>query len=55
MAVAVVMIMVVIVVLGDEELGLDVEDAVEVEGAALEHVVDRDVAFRRRDAATRRG
>ena len=37
--------MVVIVVLGDEEVRLDVENAVEIEGAPLKHVGELDVAF----------
>ncbi len=47
MAVDMVMIVVVIMLLGDEEVRLDVEDAVEVERPPLEHVGERDVAFRR--------
>ena len=52
---AVVVVMVVVVLLGDEEVGLDVENAVEIEGAPLEHVGERDVALLARDAAKRRG
>ena len=45
--VIVVVIMVVVVVVDGEEFRLDVEDAVEIEGAALEHVGDLDVALLR--------
>ena len=47
MAIAVVMVMLMIMVISHEEIGLDVEDAVEIEGAALEHVGERDVALLR--------
>ena len=46
MMVVVVMIMV-MVFIADQKFGLDVEDAVEIEGAPLEHVGERDVAFLR--------
>ena len=45
MVFAMFVIMVVIVVLGDEEVRLDVENAVEIEGAPLKHVGELDVAF----------
>ena len=44
MAVMVVVIVMVVIVDG-EEFRLDVEDAVEIEGAPLQHLGDRDVAF----------
>ena len=44
MPMAVVVIMLVVMVVDGEELRLDVEDAVEVEGAPLQHFVDFDVA-----------
>ena len=47
MAIAVIMVMLMIMIVGHEEIGLDVEDAVEIEGAALEHVGERDVALLR--------
>ena len=39
-AMIVVMIVVMVVLLGFQEFGLDVEDAVEVEGVAAEHLGD---------------
>ncbi len=47
MVVVVIVVVIVVVVLGDQEIRLDVEDAVEIEGAPLEHVGDRDVALLR--------
>ena len=64
MIVIVAMIMIVIVTvfmlvlvrfLGLEEVRLDVEDAVEVEGVAAEHLVERDLARARCGAAWRKG
>ena len=46
------MIVVVLMLLGDEEFRLDVEDAVEIEGSPFEHVGERDIAFLR---AVKRG
>ena len=43
--VAMVMIVIVIVVLGLQKLRLQFEDAVEIEGLAVEHGVERDIAF----------
>ena len=40
-------LVVVVVIVDVEKVGFDVQDAVEIEGAALEHLGDRDVAFRR--------
>ncbi len=45
--VVVVMIVIVVVIVDGEEFRLDVEDAVEIEGAALQHLGDRDVALLR--------
>ena len=51
-----IMVMVVVIVLVDlQESRLDVEDAVEIEGVAAEHVVDRHVAARASCAAWHRG
>ena len=44
MIVAVIMIVVVLMVVGFEEFRLDVEDAVEIEGVAAEHLGDVDLA-----------
>ena len=45
MMVAVVMIMVVVVVVDLQEMRLDVENAIEIEGALVEHGVDLDIAL----------
>ena len=37
------MIVIMVVVVGVEEFRLDVEDAVEIEGVAAEHLVERDL------------
>ena len=42
-AVIVIVMMVVIVIVAFEEFRLDVEDAVEIEGVALQHLVERDL------------
>ena len=47
MMTGVVMIMVVVVLLCDKKVGLDVENAVEIEGPPFENVGERDVAFPR--------
>ena len=45
--VMVVMVMVVVIVVADEKVGFDVENTVEIEGSALQHIGERDVAFLR--------
>ena len=39
-----IVVVVMIVIVGFEEVRLDVEDAVEIEGVAVEHLVERDCA-----------
>ncbi len=47
MMMAVMVVIVMVVIVDGEELRLDVEDAVEIEGAPLQHLGDRDVAVLR--------
>ena len=47
MVAAIMIVVMIMVVLADEEVRLDVENAIEIEGAALKHVRNRDVAFLR--------
>ena len=51
MAPVMIMAMVVIMVLGDKEIGFDIEDAVEIEGPAPKHFGNVDVAFLARCSA----
>src|SRR3984957_12191136 len=47
MVFAVMVMMVVVMVVDNEEIGFDVEDAIEIEGAAFKHICERDVAVLR--------
>ena len=54
MAVIMVVIVVMVVILAVQEIRLDIEDAVEIEGVAVQHLVDRDLRALRCGAASRK-